>query len=77
MLEALKDRPWFDALLAWYFVTVWGSGFLATKVGLQLAMFGVVPNALSLAGIAVTCLGVALVTWRSSPSARSRNAPTS
>jgi drug/metabolite transporter (DMT)-like permease len=33
----LKDRPWFDALLAWYFVTVWGSGFLATKVGLQHA----------------------------------------
>jgi drug/metabolite transporter (DMT)-like permease len=34
---SLKDRPWFDALLAWYFVTVWGSGFLATKVGLQHA----------------------------------------
>jgi drug/metabolite transporter (DMT)-like permease len=33
----LKDRPWFDAALAWYFVTVWGSGFLATKVGLQHA----------------------------------------
>jgi drug/metabolite transporter (DMT)-like permease len=41
-------------------------------VGLELAMFGVMPNALSLAGIAVTCLGVALVTWRSSLSARSR-----
>ena len=24
-------------LLAWYFVTVWGSGYLATKVGLQYA----------------------------------------
>ena len=23
--------------LAWYFVTVWGSGYLATKVGLQYA----------------------------------------
>ena len=46
-------------------------------VGLELAVFGVMPNALSLAGIAVTCLGVALVTWRFSPSARSRNAPTS
>lgn len=33
-------------------------------VGLELAMFGVVPSALSLAGIAITCLGVALVTWR-------------
>lgn len=26
-----------DALLAWYFVTVWGSGFIATKIGLQYA----------------------------------------
>jgi drug/metabolite transporter (DMT)-like permease len=34
---SLKDKPWFDAALAWYFVTVWGSGFLATKVGLQHA----------------------------------------
>ena len=33
-------------------------------VGLELAMFGVVPSALSLVGIAITCLGVALVTWR-------------
>lgn len=30
-------RPWADALLAWYFVAVWGSGYLATKVGLQFA----------------------------------------
>lgn len=30
-------RSWFDWLLAWYFVSVWGSGFLATKVGLQHA----------------------------------------
>jgi len=37
MPHPLKDRPWFDAVLAWYFVTVWGSGFLATKVGLQHA----------------------------------------
>jgi drug/metabolite transporter (DMT)-like permease len=34
---SLKDKPWFDAALAWYFVAVWGSGFLATKVGLQHA----------------------------------------
>jgi drug/metabolite transporter (DMT)-like permease len=30
-------RAGFDALLAWYFVTVWGSGFIATKIGLQYA----------------------------------------
>jgi drug/metabolite transporter (DMT)-like permease len=30
-------RAWSDQLLAWYFVAVWGSGFLATKVGLQYA----------------------------------------
>jgi drug/metabolite transporter (DMT)-like permease len=34
----MKQRPsWFDAALAWYFVTVWGSGFIATKIGLQYA----------------------------------------
>jgi drug/metabolite transporter (DMT)-like permease len=27
----------YDALLAWYFVAVWGSGFIATKIGLQYA----------------------------------------
>lgn len=26
-----------DTLLAWYFVSVWGSGYLATKVGIQFA----------------------------------------
>ncbi|MBE0621845.1 MAG: EamA family transporter [Burkholderiales bacterium] len=30
-------RRWFDSLLAWYFVCVWGSGYIATKVGLQYA----------------------------------------
>ena len=30
-------RRRFDSLLAWYFVVVWGSGFVATKVGLQYA----------------------------------------
>jgi len=30
-------RRWLDPLLAWYFVSVWGSGFIATKVGLQYA----------------------------------------
>lgn len=28
---------WFDALLAWYFVAIWGSGFLASKIGIQYA----------------------------------------
>ena len=31
---------------------------------LELAMFGVVPTGLSVAGIAITCAGVALVAWR-------------
>jgi drug/metabolite transporter (DMT)-like permease len=39
-------------------------------VGLELATFGVVPSALSVAGIAVTCLGVGLVSWRARPAAR-------
>ena len=33
-------------------------------VALELPMFGVVPSAISLTGIAVTCLGVAMVSWR-------------
>lgn len=37
MAPAATARHWFDWLLAWYFVSVWGSGFLATKVGLQHA----------------------------------------
>jgi drug/metabolite transporter (DMT)-like permease len=28
---------WFETCLAWYFVTIWGSGFLATKIGLMYA----------------------------------------
>jgi drug/metabolite transporter (DMT)-like permease len=32
----LSDRAW-ESLLAWYFVAVWGSGFIATKLGLQHA----------------------------------------
>jgi len=32
-----RPRAWLDTALAWYFVTVWGSGFLATKTGLQYA----------------------------------------
>ena len=37
MAQPLSQRAWFDILLAWYFVTVWGSGFIATKIGLQYA----------------------------------------
>src|SRR3990167_9391635 len=33
----LSERRWFDSFLAWYFVAIWGSGFLATKIGLQYA----------------------------------------
>src|SRR6185295_10521350 len=29
--------PLSSALLAWYFVAVWGSGYVATKIGLQYA----------------------------------------
>jgi drug/metabolite transporter (DMT)-like permease len=32
-------------------------------VGLEAALFGVLPSALALAGIAITCLGVALTVW--------------
>ena len=27
----------YDGLLAWYFVSIWGSGFIATKIGIQYA----------------------------------------
>ncbi len=39
-------------------------------VALELAIFGVVPTALSLAGIAITCLGVALVSAQPRPSVK-------
>src|SRR6185436_5351449 len=35
-------------------------------VAIEYPMFGVVPSALALLGIAVTCGGVALVTWKTS-----------
>jgi drug/metabolite transporter (DMT)-like permease len=34
---APHDRRWLDTLLAWYFVSVWGTGFVATKIGIQYA----------------------------------------
>jgi drug/metabolite transporter (DMT)-like permease len=36
-------------------------------VALELLMFDVVPSAISLAGIAITCLGVAMVSWTRTP----------
>jgi len=30
-------RPWLDISLAWYFVGIWGAGYLATKLGLRFA----------------------------------------
>jgi drug/metabolite transporter (DMT)-like permease len=34
---ALNGQRWFHTFLAWYFVSVWGSGFIATKIALQHA----------------------------------------
>ena len=31
----LTQSRWFTAALAWYFVAIWGSGFVATKTALQ------------------------------------------
>ena len=36
-MTAAAERRWLGTFLAWYFVSVWGSGFLATKIGLQYA----------------------------------------
>lgn len=36
-MPALLSSRAYESLLAWYFVSVWGSGFLATKLGLQHA----------------------------------------
>jgi drug/metabolite transporter (DMT)-like permease len=37
-MPSKKALPYFsDNVLAWYFVIVWGSGFLATKTGIQYA----------------------------------------
>jgi drug/metabolite transporter (DMT)-like permease len=32
-----QSRHWLDLALAWYFVSVWGSGFIASKAGIQYA----------------------------------------
>ena len=36
-LKPSSPSPFADSLLAWYFVIVWGSGFIATKIGIQYA----------------------------------------
>ena len=36
MPAPLSARAW-ETLLAWYFVSVWGSGFIATRIGLEHA----------------------------------------
>src|SRR6185295_18278846 len=33
----LPSHPWLNTLLAWYFVAIWGTGFIATKIALQHA----------------------------------------
>jgi drug/metabolite transporter (DMT)-like permease len=37
VVQTASQRRWLEAALAWYFVAVWGSGFVATKIGLQHA----------------------------------------
>ena len=37
MTPPIPNRRWLDPLLAWYFVAIWGSGFLASKIGMQYA----------------------------------------
>ena len=37
MTTPLANRRWFNTFLAWYFVTAWGSGFVASKIGIQYA----------------------------------------
>lgn len=37
MAPMTPQPAWLNAVLAWYFVSVWGSGFIATKIGLQYA----------------------------------------
>ena len=33
----IRHRRGLDAFLAWYFVSIWGSGFIASKIGMQYA----------------------------------------
>ncbi|HEX2826649.1 MAG TPA: DMT family transporter [Burkholderiales bacterium] len=36
-MQTSPQRRWLEAALAWYFVAVWGSGFVATKIGIAHA----------------------------------------
>ena len=36
-MQKSAERRWVEPALAWYFVAVWGSGFVATKIGLAHA----------------------------------------
>lgn len=54
----------FETFLAWYFVSVWGSGFLATKIGLQHAAPFTFLTLRFLFGIA--CL-IPIVLWTRAP----------
>ena len=36
-MKPSSPSPFADSLLAWYFVVIWGSGFIATKIGIQYA----------------------------------------
>ena len=36
-MQTSSQRRWLEPALAWYFVAVWGSGFVATKIGLSHA----------------------------------------
>lgn len=61
---------WFDTLLAWYFVVVWGSGYLATKTGIHYAApFTFLALRFT---VALICLGVIVAIvrppWPRSPS---------
>ena len=57
-------RRSFGSLFAWYFVSIWSSGYIASKVGLQYAAPFTFLTLRCVFGGAVTCLGVALVAWR-------------
>ena len=69
MAAPFSQRPGFDALLAWYFVSVWGTGFIASKIGLQHAApftFLTVRFAFGVACLALIVL-VARPRWPQSP----------
>lgn len=61
--------PWFDTALAWYFVIVWGSGYLATKTGIRYAPpFTFLALRFSLALVCVaTIVAIVRPVWPKSP----------